>query len=75
MPKTVRAKLALCLCCGKKASITHISKTPFYRKSDSKKLPRAFCDECWDSNKVWRNNWAVEGSWSVRNNKKNKDSG
>ena len=55
--------LIRCLCCGgwfPREAIAEIQRKPFLYGPDEKKLPRAFCGECWQSGRVWRDPWVVE---------------
>lgn len=61
-----RNALVQCLCCGRwlpRTAIAHVGRKAFYRASDGRRVPRAFCGECYHSGEVWRRGvWAVEGS-------------
>ena len=57
----VRLKTIRCLCCGEwfpREAIAHIGRKPYFL--GKKKMPRAFCGECYTSGRVWRDPWKVE---------------
>jgi hypothetical protein len=56
-----RNPLIRCLCCGRRLpreAIAWIGRKPC--TFGGKTMPRAFCGECYQSGRVWRDTWVVE---------------